>query len=514
MLEYCPVAGIKEIGRFDTGTGLTATEWILDESGGIKDRADALLSYLPGWMDRRTWVYIWEAVKKETADKTKLKGEELLTESARRFRDVIDYTQVYDSTLSRSAYMRDKGTGAKMATAFLSEPTLSYNMVRDGLMNAKNDKKQAARSVAAFAGATLLNAMLKTLVTALRHDDEETNYFEVYLSEMPQNFFEDMIIVNSLPVVKDVISIFKGYDVNRSDMTLFSNVYNAFKVISKEGHIATWDEWFSLFGAISAFTGIPLNNVVKDFNAVIKTVTGLSKSPEFSWDVLGQTITETLLGEADDSVKIYRAILNGNKEIADRYLIVDEKKVQEYVNQGYSEADALNKVMDNAENNFHNKVVEGLVSEDIRIKEAAEARLEADTAVYEELLEEMTGLGFDRNDVIKAVEKYISSMEDKTYESSEKKDKAVYTNSDLIRFAESFDSVKSKSVIAVFKENGKEDGDIRTILTEVFKPQYKEAWITGNYTEIEKIRNFLVSLDVGYKESNFNTWEKEANSKE
>ncbi len=514
MLEYCPVAGIKEIGRFDTGTGLTATEWILDENGSFADKADALLSYLPGWMDRRTWVYIWEAVKKETADKTKLKGEELLTESARRFRDVIDYTQVYDSTLSRSAYMRDKGTGAKMATAFLSEPTLSYNMVRDGLLNAKNDKKQAARSVAAFAGATLLNAMLKTLVTALRHDDEETNYFEVYLSEMPQNFFEDMIIVNSLPVVKDVISIFKGYDVNRSDMTLFSNVYNAFKVISKEGHIATWDEWFSLFGAISAFTGIPLNNVVKDFNAVIKTVTGLSKSPEFSWDVLGQTITETLLGKGDDSVKIYRAILNRNKEIADRYLIIDEKKVQEYVNQGYSEADALNKAMDNAENNFHNKVVEGLVSEDIRIKEAAEARLEADTAVYEALLEEMTGLGFDRNDVIRAVEKYISSMEDKTYESSEKKDKAVYTNSDLIRFAESFDSVKSKSVIAVFKENGKEDGDIRTTLTEVFKPQYKEAWITGNYTEIEKIRNFLVSLDVGYKESNFNKWEKEANSKE
>lgn len=514
LLEYCPVAGIKEIGRFDTGTGLTATEWILDKGGGIKEKADALLSYLPGWMDRRTWVYIWEAVKKEAAEKTHKTGDELLEDAARRFRDVIDYTQVYDSTLSRSAYMRDKGTGAKMATAFLSEPTLSYNMVRDGLMNAKNDKNQAARSIVAFIGATLLNAMLKTLVTALRHDDEETNFFEVYLSEMPQNFLEDLIIVNSLPVVKDIISIFKGYDVNRSDMTLFSNVYNAFKVISKEEHIPTWDEWFSLFGAVSAFTGIPLNNVLKDFTAVVKTVIGLGKAPKFSWDVLGQTITESFLGETEDAVKIYRAILNGNKEIVDRYLIVDEKKIRKYVKQGYSEADALNKVMDNAENNFHSKVIEGLVSEDIRIQEAAEARIKAETDTYEALLAELTGLGFDKNDVIKAVEKYIASLEDKTYKKSESKDKTLYTSVDLTRFAESFDINKCRDVITVFKKDGKEDGDIRKELTTVLKKKYIEAWRTGNSAEVGKIRDFLEALDVGYKESTFTKWEKEANNKE
>ncbi len=515
MLEYCPVAGIKEIGRFDTGTGLTATEWILDENGGFKDKADALLSYLPGWMDRRTWVYIWEAVKKETADKTKLKGEELLTEAAKRFRDVVDYTQVYDSTLSRSAYMRDKGTGAKMATAFLSEPTLSYNMVRDGLMNARHDKKQAVRSVSAFAGATLLNALLKTLITALRHDDEETNYFEVYLSEMPQNFFEDLIIVNSLPVVKDIISIFKGYDVNRSDMTLFANFYNALKVVAKEDHTATWDEWLALLGTVTAFTGVPLNNVFKDIVAAGKTMRGLGKAPDFSWYIVGQTITEVLLHKKeDDALKAYRAVLNGNKDVIDRYLEVDEKKVQEYKKQGYSEADSYNKAMDNAESNFHSKVISGLVSEDIRIKEAAEARLDADTDTYEELLDELTELGFDRNDLIKAVDKYISSMEDKTYKKSESKDATIYTNADLTRFAGSFDVNKSKSVISVFKENGKKDSDIRKTLTEFFKPLYIEAWKTGKTVDVGRIRDFLEALDVGYEESTFNKWEKEANQKE
>ncbi|MBR2410142.1 MAG: hypothetical protein IKB08_00290 [Clostridia bacterium] len=449
MLRYCPVAGIKEIGRFDTGTGLTATEWILNEKGGFKDKADEFLSYLPGWMDRRTWVYIWQAVKKETADKTNKKGEELFKEAAKRFRDVIDYTQVYDSTLSRSAYMRDKGTGARMATAFLAEPTLSYNMVREALMNAKNDKKQAARSVAAFAGATLLNALLKSVITALRQDDEETNYFELYLSEVPQSFIEDVIIVNSLPVVKDIISIFKGYDVSRSDMTLFSNVYNAFRVISKEDHVATWDEWFVAIGALSAFTGIPLNNVLKDFTAVIKTVGGLGKSPDFSIEVLGQTIAESFIGKKDDSVKLYRAILNGNKKIVERYLEIDDKKVKEYKKQGYSEADALAKVISNSESNFHSKVVEGLISEDIRIKEAAEARLASDTEEYEKLIEELAELGFEKNDIIKAIDKYIESMKDKSYKASESKDKALYSYEDLFR---AIDSDNMKTAKYIFEE--------------------------------------------------------------
>ena len=209
--------------------------------------------------------------------------------------------------------------------------TLICNIImKKGYINAKKNKKQAARSVAAFAGATLFNALLKTIITALRHDDEETNYFEVYLSEMPQNFLEDIVIVNSLPVVKDVISIFRGYDVNRSDMTLFSNLYNACKAIAKKDHVPTLEEIGVLLGSISAFTSVPVNNVIKDITAVVKTVKGLGKSPDFSWDVLGQTISEALISEKDDSVKIYRAILNGNKDITERYLEIDDKKVQEY----------------------------------------------------------------------------------------------------------------------------------------------------------------------------------------
>ena len=660
LLEYCPVAGIKEIGRFDVGTGKTAAEWIIDRERTKLQKADDYLSYLPGWMDRRTWVYIWNAVKRETAAENRGLSQELILEkAAARFRDVIDYTQVYDSTLSRSGYMRRKGSLAKMATAFLAEPTLSYNMLRDGVVNAKGNKAQLKRSIGAFAGATLLNAILKTIITALRHDDDETNYFEVYLSELPQNFIEDIIIVNSLPVVKDLISIAQGYDVSRSDMTLFSNVWNAAKAVTKEGHTPTWDELFALFGSITAFTGIPLNNVMKDLTAVVKTVTGLTKSPDFSWQVLGQTIAEAFSGEKDDSVKLYRAILNENQEIVERYLDIDDKKVKEYVKQGYSEADALKKVMDNAESSFHTKVKKGLVSEDIRIEEAAQALLASDTEGYEALIEELVSCGFDRNDVKGAVDMFVSSMQEKTYSGSETKDKPLYSYDDLFRaidsknmtaakkifnsltegvsketvqsnlkseyaddiykaivrgnspetkrladmfeefgydyhyavilglrendervisaaearyegdteeyerlkadivadgfdendvfnaieseteklapkntasasapessylyeaadlkrYAVSYNLEATKKAIKNFKDNGKDNGDIRTSLTSAFKKIYIEAWQSKDADTCIKIREFLAACDVGYSSKNFSGWEKEANSK-
>ena len=660
LLEYCPVAGIKEIGRFDVGTGKTAAEWIIDRERTKLQKADDYLSYLPGWMDRRTWVYIWNAVKRETAAENRGLSQELILEkAAARFRDVIDYTQVYDSTLSRSGYMRRKGSLAKMATAFLAEPTLSYNMLRDGVVNAKGNKAQLGRSIGAFVGATLLNAILKTVITALRHDDDETNYFEVYLSELPQNFIEDLIIVNSLPVVKDLISIAQGYDVSRSDMTLFSNVWNAAKAVTKEGHTPTWDELFALFGSITAFTGIPLNNVMKNLTAVVKTVTGLTKSPDFSWQVLGQTIAEAFSGEKDDSVKLYRAILNENQEIVERYLDIDDKKVKEYVKQGYSEADALKKVMDNTENGFHTNVKKGLVSEDIRIEEAAQALLASDTEGYEALIEELVSCGFDRNDVKGAVDMFVSSMQEKTYSGSETKDKPLYSYDDLFRaidsknmtaakkifnsltegvseetvqdnlkseyaddiynaivmgnspetkrladmfdefgydyhyavilglrenderileaaearyegdteeyerlkadivadgfdendvfnaieseteklapkntasasapdssylyeaadlkrYAVSYNLEATKKAIKNFKDNGKDNGDIRTSLTSAFKKIYIEAWQSKDADTCIKIREFLVACDVGYSSKNFSAWEKEANSK-
>lgn len=509
MIRYNPVAGIKEIGRFDTGLGQTATEWILDEKGGALKKVDDALSFLPGMMDRMTWVYIWNAVKRETAHNTGLKGEALLAEAAVRFRDVIDYTQVYDSTLSRSAMMRDKGTGARMVTMFLAESTLSYNLVRDGIVNAKAAPKQAAKSLSAFVGATLLNAILKSIITAIRKDDEETNYIEVYAAQVVSNFINDINIFNSLPVIKDIMNILSGYDVERPDMTLFSNLYNAAKVLNKEGHTPTWDEILAFLGAVSAMTPIPLNNVIKDVTGIIKTAGGIFASPDFSPDMLGYAFRDMFIGEQDDSVKLYRAIIAGQTDVTERYRQYDEKNVQKYIKEGYIESDAIAKAMATAENNFHNKVIEGLIAEDIRIQEAAEALQGFDYEAYEELIEELTALGFDKNDVIKAIDKYISSTEEKTYTPTGGGNAQMYEYEDLHKAVEAQELKAVKHVVTRLKEAGKEDKNIRSSLTGKFKEVYISYCASGNDNGMQRLKELLLACDVGYTDKTFSEWEKE-----
>ncbi len=510
LLEYCPVAGIKEIGRFDTGIGQTATEWMLNEPKGALGKAEDVLSYLPGMMDRITWVYIWNAVKREARATNKgIDNAELLTLAAKRFRDVIDYTQVYDSTLSRSGFMRDQGAGAKMVTAFLAEPTLSYNLVRDSVRNAGNDKKQAAKSIAAFAGATLLNAILKSVITALRKDDDESNYFEIYISDVVSNFFDDAFLLNSLPIIKDVISIFSGYDVERPDMTLFANFYNAAKVLNKEGHTPTWDEILGFAGAFSAFTQIPLNNVIKDVTAIIKTVAGFENSPNLSLTEVGYRLSGVFGAETEDYIKIYNAIIAGDTELLDRYRAYNESDADKYIDQGYSEADALAKALDVADNRYHSKVMEGLISEEIRIQEAADALVNFRYEEYEELVEEVTELGFDRNDVISAIDKYISSLEEKEYTPSGDSEKSLFEYKDLHNAISAENLQATLYAVNALKETGKEDKNIRSSLTGKFKDVYISYCATGNDSGMQRLKELLLACDVGYTDKTFSEWEKE-----
>ncbi|MBO5021139.1 MAG: hypothetical protein J6D52_10790, partial [Clostridia bacterium] len=157
-VEYAAVAGIKEMGRFDTGVSVSTTDWLLQETPqGLKEKAkaffdfkdstyrDDVLSFFAAKADELTWGHIWAAVKAEIADTTKLKigSDEYFKACGERFTEVINYTQVYDSTLSRSQNMRYKSGIAKMLTSFMSEPTVSLNL----LMNAAREAKTGGTKV-------------------------------------------------------------------------------------------------------------------------------------------------------------------------------------------------------------------------------------------------------------------------------------------------------------------------------------------------------------------------------
>lgn len=344
LVRYASVAGIKEMGRFDTGVGATTTNWLLQETPkGFKNKLKALmdihdstyrddkLSLLAAKADEMTWAHIWAAVKAEVADTTDLKvgSEKYFEACGERFTEVINYTQVYDSTISRSQIMRSKSTGAQMLTAFMSEPTVSLNLLMNAVYEAKKGtkggKKYAATAVAAFVGNVVLNALLKSLVTAGRDDDEDKTYLEKYIDNFFGNLLSDINPLNMIPFVKDVISVFEGYTVERADMNLFSDLAQSINVLGNDKK-TVYEKIESISGSLAAFLGLPVKNVLRD----ARTVYNISKDV-FVNDKEDRAVNSEVKGYMDELAdnKFYEALEDKEKEKLEKDISDTVRNVRE-----------------------------------------------------------------------------------------------------------------------------------------------------------------------------------------
>lgn len=285
MEKYSGVALIKSMGRFDTGTGFTGEEWL---TGSLKaetklKQASAKMDEVTGWgaeqADRITWGTMWAAIKREISATTQLQEgtQEYFDAVARRFNDVMNHTQVYDSILVKSDIMRGKSTMDKMVTAFMAEPTVSYNMLQFAVQNlGKTDaagrhigRKAAVRAVAAFAANTLFNAMLKSLVSmGRRWGEEDRTILEKYMAELSENFTGDLNPLSMVPVARDIVSIWQGYDVERSDMSVVTDLKDAYdEVMNDENSFG--EKMIAVAGALGNLLGIPAKNVIRDFQGML-----------------------------------------------------------------------------------------------------------------------------------------------------------------------------------------------------------------------------------------------------
>ena len=218
-----------------------------------------MLSALPEKADELTWAHIWNACVHEAKTDFHLTGDAAYQKAGKRFSEVVDRTQVYDSVFSRSGMMRSSDNAMKMATAFMAEPTTSLNMLVDAVYQVKNGnapKSYGARVVGSLVAAAALNAILQSIVTAARDDDDDKTYLEVYLGQLLPNMWSNLNPAGQIPMLKDVVSIFQGYDVSRADMNLFADLYDAVQAMDSDT-ISTAQKINRLAGALSAFVGLP-----------------------------------------------------------------------------------------------------------------------------------------------------------------------------------------------------------------------------------------------------------------
>lgn len=332
MKKYAPVAAIKEIGYFDQGLGRSAREWMTArEYGGLAEKAKGLVTdsnyrsdvimALPGLMDELTWCSIWQAVEREVADTTNLKtgSEEFNKRVGDRFTQIITETQVYDSVFSRSAMMRSKDVGVKMATAFMAEPLTNVNMVVDAIDDFRNGRKAlGARKLGSVVASMLLNSILVSFVYAARNDDDDKSYIEKYIAALTGELKDGFNPLTYIPYIKDVVSIVQGYDVERNDMTMIADLWNAYTSL-KSDKKSTYRKIEDFAGRIAQIFGLPLKNVMRDMRAAYYTYDTIANGEETTWQGALQAVAEGWTGASpSNSEQLYDALVSGNVKQADR----------------------------------------------------------------------------------------------------------------------------------------------------------------------------------------------------
>lgn len=491
MYKYSAVAGIKKLGGFDTGTGMSVTQWISNSEQSFSEKASDLLGKGAEKADEVTWANIWAAVKRELnarirSGKSELKpgSEEYYRAVADRFRDIIDYTQVYDSVLSKSQLMRSKSGLARMMTSFMAEPTLSYNLVVNSF---KGDTINGGRAIAAFAANVVLNTLLQSLVAALR-DKDDISYWERYIKNVTESLTggklpvagSEFNVFGNLPLVKDAISVMQGYDVPRTDMSLVTAAFDVLKKLmkvtanrdklskdkSKKYKNMTlyqeklFDVMWDAGVMITNFTPLPMQSVSREIKGVINNVSHWAGDAEH-YKTTSYTLRDAIkegagFGE-DNPLKAYNALKNKEDEVLRR--LKQSDSWQTWVRKGlekYDRGDDLDKKAIN------------------RIEKAATANYSGDYDTYERLVGAIEKEGFDRNDIIAAVESLVGDMRPKE-EPDEPADKHLYTTKMLEDAIRQDKSEAVKDIKQKLKDvEGKTDDNIRSAVKKIARESYYE----------------------------------------
>ena len=313
--KYAPVAIIKEMGYFDTGMGQSTVEWLKGDKTW-KDKLDDIASKAPSLADELAWCGIWKAVKRETLythKDLKPNSEEFLKAVGERFTEVITKTQVYDSVLARSANMRSKDTGMKMVTAFMGEPTTSINMIENALVQGKRGNKRYARkAIGSVISSMIINSILVSFVYAGRDDDEDKTYGEKYLATLTEELIDSFNPLTLVPFVKDIVSIVQGYDVERSDMAVITDIVNAWNNLSNDNR-SVYRKVEDFAGAIASIFGLPVKNIMRDVRGIYNTVNSFINGEDTTGAGIGVAVTEAVTGkEKSNGQQLYEAMLAGD----------------------------------------------------------------------------------------------------------------------------------------------------------------------------------------------------------
>ena len=326
---------------------------------GVKDVRQKLIELsLQGaeWGDAITWGALWNACEYEVAQTTKNKvgSEEFYQEVGKKLREVVYRTQVVDSNLTRSEMMRSKNTKAQELSAFMSEPTLSANILMDAGFEFNLEKRRTGsvkaawaktgsyigRAVAVYSIGQLTAALMEALWDAWR-DDEDEEFWKKYLSAFAQNLVLDILPFNKIPIISEfaeAVLSFVGLGYFSSDSlasTGLSQAVSAVKawvdVIGGESSTTVYNALYKTVRAVSSFYGVSFGGVMREAVALWNNTAGAYDST--------LKIRQYEQSDAELGGKLLDAIISGNDRQADslKAKFADEDSYQSAIRNAIKE---------------------------------------------------------------------------------------------------------------------------------------------------------------------------------
>ena len=337
----CGIAKWKSWGYFETNIGQTMKSVLTGERDTL-DKVREISTMGAEWGDKITWGTLWNACELEARDKGMKPGsQESIDYCAARLSEIVDKTQVVDSVLHRSQIMRSKDMLTQMATNFFAEPTKTYSMIAEAAVKVAHREEGAranmGRVLATYFVTAFGTAAAAGLIDAMRagSDDKDKKFGERYLDALWDGFVDNINLLNNIPMVKDVISIFDGYDATRTDMEAATDMYNAvvawqkFLTQDPNSNVTPYKLIYKTANAIADATGIPVGTAVREVKSAYDIVTALQDPLH-----VDETFTDT-------NAKLNSRLMRGQMDEAQEVL---DKLVQNKIDGGKTAKEARSSI--------------------------------------------------------------------------------------------------------------------------------------------------------------------------
>ena len=480
VYEYAPIAQWKEWGNYEMNVGRTMKELLIGQNIYESFLEKSMIA--ASAMDKLTWGRIWRAAELEVKKKhPELTGNRYYETVGKRFSEIIDGTQVVDSILHRNQMMRSTSLYSQMFTSFMSEPTKTYNMMRNSMVavikdNTPENRKKVVRTFMTLVANGVCVAAAAGLVDMLRDDDDDETLLEKWLQAFRGDFTEaesvsDYILAaigsnlgNSfnplgyIPYMRDIFSVIQGYTVQRTDISWLNDLVksgkNLMRYMSGESNYTLNAVLMDAAGSLSKATGIPINSAKRDILAIKNTIVNYTLGLDAQYE--NQKLTYDVGSEKNINMYVkmmLEAKMSGNEQIATRIY-------NDMVNGGIS-----NEKIDNKIKTEQVKAIK----EEPEAMEAAKAYNEGRVDDYTRNVEALAKKGYFMANIESAVESLTKppTEDEETFETITKdywKEEGEVESADYALLFNAYmngNMADYDKMWSILNAAGKEDKDIR-----------------------------------------------------